>query len=358
MQHQFIRFLFSFVLTLLATATLTGRACADEAFTVAGVHVDASAPSSAGARNAAIADGRIQAWQTLYRRLTLQQDWPRQPKLNAEQLQRYVSSYFPTLEKRSTTRYVADVTYIFSREAVARLLQSAKIAYTATQAKRVLLIPLAPGYVQTGKWTAAFFNPKLQGGMIPFVLPSDAQDAAALGGLTLKTATWSDVAETAAKRGATEVVLVEAVPAADKMLLTLKRLGPHQAPLKLSTEIEMLPGGGASTYASGADTAVRTMEELWKSHTAVDFSRRTTLTADMRIDTGLEDFVKQHKRLLAIPTITEANIQALSTTMARLQLIYQGTSDQLQEALAQNGFSLTRENDGWLLAPGGRKADP
>jgi len=45
----------------------------------------------------------------------------------------------------STTRYVADVTYMFNPEGVARLLRSAQIAFSQTQARRILVIPMSPG---------------------------------------------------------------------------------------------------------------------------------------------------------------------------------------------------------------------
>src|ERR1700759_3192277 len=98
---------------------------AADLYTVSGVHVDASAASSAEALNVAIAQGRPRAWQILYRRLTRQQDWTRQPALDAPGLVRISRGYTPANERRSTTRYVADITYMFNPEAVARTLRDA-----------------------------------------------------------------------------------------------------------------------------------------------------------------------------------------------------------------------------------------
>src|SRR5215813_862904 len=98
-------------------------ASAEDLYTVSGVHVDASAASSAEALNLAIAQGRPRAWQILYRRLTRQQDWARQPQLDAATLVRLSRGYTPGNERRSTTRYVADVSYMFNPDAVARTLR-------------------------------------------------------------------------------------------------------------------------------------------------------------------------------------------------------------------------------------------
>lgn len=71
---------FAFVMT---AACLTGAGTAQEAlYTVSGVHVDATGTSSGEASNQAIAQGRAKAFQILFRRLTRQADWGRQPPLD------------------------------------------------------------------------------------------------------------------------------------------------------------------------------------------------------------------------------------------------------------------------------------
>ena len=52
-----------------------------------------SAASSTEAMNTAIAQGRAKAFQILFRRLTRQADWPRQPALDAAGLLRLGRGY-------------------------------------------------------------------------------------------------------------------------------------------------------------------------------------------------------------------------------------------------------------------------
>ena len=52
---------------------------AADVFSVGGIHVDASGPSASVAQLAAMAQGRPKAWAILYKRITKQQDWGRQP---------------------------------------------------------------------------------------------------------------------------------------------------------------------------------------------------------------------------------------------------------------------------------------
>ena len=106
----------------------------DSLYTVSGVHVDAGAASTTEAFNAAIAQGRGRAFQILFRRLTRQADWAKQPALDAQALVRLGRGYTVANERRSTTRYVADVTYMFNPDAVARTLRAAQIASASASA--------------------------------------------------------------------------------------------------------------------------------------------------------------------------------------------------------------------------------
>src|SRR5580658_4128901 len=148
---------FSFPAVLMTVAVLACAAYparAQDVYTVSGIHVDATAASSGEAYNVAMAQGRPRAWTILFRRLTRQQDWTRQPMLDGGALLRLSRGYTIANERRSTTRYVADVTYIFNPDAVARTLQSAGIAFTQGAPKRILIVPLAPGF-SSGPWAQA-----------------------------------------------------------------------------------------------------------------------------------------------------------------------------------------------------------
>src|SRR5678815_4231263 len=132
------RSLFLFAALLIA---VPAAAQDNSLYSVSNVHVDATGASSTEALNAAITQGRGKAFQIVYRRLTRQADWPKQPTLDAAGLLRISRGYNIANERRSTTRYVADVTYMFNPDAVARTLRAAQIAFSQTQAKRILVIP-------------------------------------------------------------------------------------------------------------------------------------------------------------------------------------------------------------------------
>ena len=226
------------LLALAAALFVRPAFAADGPYTVSDIHVDATAASPAEALNAAMAQGRPRAWQILYRRLTRQQDWARQPELDSAALTRLLRDSSIANERRSTTRYVADVTYTFNPEAVNRLLQGAGIAFTQGVAKRILVVPMSPGF-QPGPWAQALNAPGLKGSVVPFAV-ADAADAATLGSLNFDTAAWNDVAAAARRVGASEAALVQAVNASGKLTVNIRRIGLGEAPVKSSLDVPLL----------------------------------------------------------------------------------------------------------------------
>ncbi len=163
----------AFALALVVIPLWPNIATAEDIFAVSGIHVDASGPSAAVAQLSAMAQGRPKAWTILYKRVTKQQDWSRQPALDDASLQRIIRTFNVKSEKRSTTRYVADVTYTFSPEGVARVLQGGGIALTQAQAKRILLVPFSPNYSGAPRCgPRRFLVRATAGSAVPFALPS------------------------------------------------------------------------------------------------------------------------------------------------------------------------------------------
>ncbi len=333
---------------LAVALILAGPAAAQDnsLYTVSGVHVDATGASSTEALNAAIAQGRAKAWQTLYRRLTRQVDWPRQPALDATELVRLGRGYNIANERRSTTRYVADVTYLFNPASVARTLRAAQIAFSQAQAKRILLIPMSPT-VSHGAWAQALTAPAFKESAVPFTLLA-AEDDAALASLNFDAATWNDVSAVAAKNRVTEVGLAQVVSANGKLTVNIRRLGLGEQPSKVSADVPLLQNASA-TYPAAAQAAVRTIEEMWKTRSAIDFSQRGRLTADVRI-ASLEQWGEIQSTLGSVSNVTGFTVTAMDMNYARINLNYLGGIDQTREALAGAGLSLTNRGGQWMLA--------
>src|SRR5262249_27088861 len=153
--------------------------------------------SATAARDAAMSQGRPLAWTKLYHALTPPSAWARQPMLDDNALLHLIRNVEVANERRSTTRYLADVTYEFIPDAVRQVLRRAKFAYSETQSKPALVIPVI-GHARfdpNGAWAMAFGDPAVTQGLTPLILPQgDAGDAAVLTRPDLDKLDWAALA--------------------------------------------------------------------------------------------------------------------------------------------------------------------
>jgi hypothetical protein len=351
---------FSLTAALLAVAGLcfapSARA-SDTMFTVAHVHVDANGYSASVAQTVAFAQGRPKAWDIMFRRMARQQDWSKEPKLSDIDLQRLVRNFTVSNERRSTTRYTADITYYFNPAAVARVLRASNIAYAQSTARRFLLLPMSPAFARGSQWTNAFVAPRFADALVPFTLPiGDALDASALVRLDFNNTTWLDIADVAERVHATEAVLalVTIETAQRKLQIAIKRIGIGEAPMQTTIEVPYYQTP-YSAFPTAADATMSAIAEMWKQRSAVDYSQKGTITLDARAG-SLEQWSSLQAQLATVPNITSVRVDAMDIGEARITVGYLGTLDQLREGLAQANLQIANsspDNSGeWILRPG------
>ena len=119
-----------FASTAYAEGLPAAASAAADLFTISGIKVDATATSPRAARDLAIAQGRPLAWSKLFHRLTVEGAWASQPQLADGQLLGLIASVEAGNERRSTTRYLADIKYHFNPSAVRQWLRESNIAST------------------------------------------------------------------------------------------------------------------------------------------------------------------------------------------------------------------------------------
>jgi hypothetical protein len=337
-----LRFKFAVTAVLAAAFCCFVQAHASDAFKVGNVHVDANGYSASVAQSVAFAQGRPRAWQIIYRRLTRQQDWDKQPQLDDTQLQRLIRNFTITNERRSTTRYTADITYNFNPAAVAKVLRDSNIAFAQGSARHILLVPMDPQYTRGSPWTNAFVAPRFADAIVPFSLP--AGDAGALAHVNFENASWMEVADSALRAHATEAVfvLLQTEPRLHKLAITVKRVGVGETPMQSTAEIAYVQTA-LSTYPAAADQAMSLIAELWKQRTAVDFGQRGTVTVDVRVGSLLQ-WASVQAAIATVPNVTGTRVVAMDIGEARLTLNYLGTMDQLHVALSQANLQLSNSN--------------
>ena len=337
-------------LALAAGAVQAAPAPAPDLFSVTGIKVDQTAESATAARDLAMAQGRPVAFTRLYRRLTAQANWSKQPQLDANALLRLMRSFEVDNERRSSTRYLADVTYHFNAAAVRALLRQSGVSYTETRARPTLVIPVvagATGVDPMSPWTTAWKDPALQQGLVPFILPmADAQDMEILSRPDIAQADWAALAPLARRYNAGEVVIALASEDAKTV---------QMIELSATARVAASFAYANSTFLADAEVIADKVADTWKTRSAVSFNTRARLVADVQFD-SLDDWAKIRSRINAVKAVADIDVTGLALHEAEIQLTYFGRPEQLRDALAQQNLSLINAAGQFTLQLAGKSA--
>jgi len=328
-----------FVLVLSAALGLGAASAAaapapPDLFTISGIKIDATAESATAARDVAMAEGRPLAWTRLFRRFTASANWSRQPQLTDNALLRLLRSFEVANERRSTTRYLADVTYRFNPAAVRALFRQSGIAYTETRSRPALVIPVTagkPGFDPVSPWAMAWSADSLQQGVVPFVLPVPEGEAAALlARPDLAQMDWAAFGPLVQRHNVGQVIVAVASEDA-KTVQLIEVTAAGRRPFSFAY--------AQSSFAADAEAVAERAYETWKTRNAVNFATRATLTADVQFD-SLDDWAKIRAQLGAVRAISDVDVVGLALNEAEINLTYFGRAEQLRDALAQEDLEL------------------
>jgi len=345
------RFWLLVLLAALAVGTPAMAAPAPDLFTVSGIKVDASAESATTARDIAMTQGRPAAWTKLYRRLTAASMWAKQPQLDDNALLRLIRSFEVAGERRSTTRYLAEVIFHFNPVAVRAALRQSNIAYTDTRSRPAMVIPVIagkPSFDPMSPWAMAWSEPALQQGLVPFVLPLNAapEDAALLSRPDLGQLDWASLGPFARRHNVGAVIVASASEDA-KTVQMVQISATGRAPFSFAY--------AQSTFPALAEVIAEKAAEIWKTRVSVDFATRARLTADVSFD-SLDDWAKIRDGLGSIRAVTGLEVVGLALHEAEINVTYSGRQEQLRDALAQQNLQLSNSNGQFSLQIAGATA--
>ena len=334
----------------LLLALLPARLLAADAalYTVPGIEVDATAGSANAARDIALARGRPVAFQRLYRRITPPTAWDQQPQLTAAVLERLILSMQIDNERRSTTRYLAEVTYNFNPVEVQNLLRGNGIRFAEAQAKPVLVIPtMNNAYDPQSEWARAWTQPSIAQGLVPVILPfGDAADQPILGGGNIAGLGWEALAPLAQRYEVEEVVIARVTPDGNAaQLIVLSETG---------RQVESVTYAN-SNFATTADGAAQLLAQDWKEAAAVDYSRRARIVADVAFNSP-QDWAAIRQALGNVRTVANFDVLGLSVNEARVELSYFGAPEQLGVAMGQQNLVFNGARGNYLLRLGNARA--
>jgi len=330
---------------------------------VRGIAVDATAESAVVAREAALADGQARALTTVFQRITLREDWPRLPNIDAATLATLVRTLEINDEKTSAVRYLASLTVGFDTAAIKSRLRSVGIPYSVTRSDPVLLLPVMEKggalllFDDGNDWRDAWDRSQLdEDGLLPIRLPlGDLQDLAALAPAAAVSGGAGRLAAIAERYEVKTVVVAHAVPSlgfagtlASNVTVNLSwndSAGTQTVALNIPSRDGDAPG-------DALDRAVREVAielgQIWKRNTLVEFGSEVALSVFAPLD-GLNDWIDMRRRLSRISMVQSVTLDAISRRNAQLTLRVLGSPSRLALPLARQGLEL-REIDGyWQL---------
>ena len=332
-----------------APAAAATPALLPDLWTVGPVTLDATADSAQTARDQAASKGRAEAWTKLYRRIAATAQWPKQPQFDDNRIIRLIRSAPITNERRSITRYVADVTYRFNPAAVRQALRAAGIPFTEQRSKPALVVPVTAdkGFDPAGPWAMAWDDPEFDQGLVPVVLPKgDGEDAAILQMPNLAQLDWGALQAFADRYNASQVVLATA--SEDGKAFQIVRVTPTAR----------LPSSFAyaqPNFPAVANAVIEQLNEAWKTRPVV-VATRATLIADVTFDSPA-DWARIRTAIGATKSIADMDVRGLMLHEAEVTLTYLGRPEQLKDALAQQNIALSGSDGNYSLALGGTTAN-
>lgn len=330
-------------------------------FSVAGVAVDASAESAAAARPVALAEGQRRAFAQLLRRLTLPDDHGRLPRPSEATLNDTVAGFGIDEERTSATRYIGKITVQFRADAIRRLLQEARIPYSETMSRPVLVVPVwqtAEGvhiWDAANPWRDAWQRRPDTDSLVPLSVAPASPDGAGPSLERLMSAP-DDLRAIMRKGNYDDALVVTAtLQQADPGHVRIDLYAQHQGPAVFLNNLDMLTVTGGTveeTLLTAALELTRRIEARWKYATVIDLEKQGQLSV-MAGFGSLAEWNKLRAALAAVPIVRKVEVLQLSHRDAQLRLDFYGEPAQLGTALAQRDIVLTERDGYWEMR--GRK---
>lgn len=350
---------------LLALTLFAGAAAAEDVFEVTGLRIDETAADEVAAKYAGIAKAQRQALQAVFRRIVPPEQYGTLPEVSDDVLATLVRDFDISDEKFGGGRYIATLSVRFLPGEISNVLRSYGVAFAMTRSRPVVVLPVINAGSATRlwddpnpwrqAWATVLPNPGLFSMTMPIGDLSDvatinesqalAGDRVALEAIARKydvNGTMVAVATVGRKsNGATTV----------RVTMTFRNGGFDGATLDRSYEGQ--PGVAMPTVMyQVVREIVRELEESWKDQNVLDFSHQERLSVLVPID-GLNDWLAVRERLSSMARVQSVSLARMTREEAEIDMVYVGTTDQLRQALAQQGLELVYSPDRplWLLRP-------
>ena len=307
-------------------------------FTVAGVPVDARGPNAIQAQTDAILDGQTRAADRLFQRLTVADNRASANYVppTSEEATRMIRAMGVANEKRSSDRYIGDITVAFVPARVQEYARAKGLQLLTTTARQRVAIPVSGGQIVGGEHplALALADPALGYGLAPSRLAqTGVLQAAGIRAADLTSGNMEVLKAASAALGSPQLLIVDGTQGRANLI-------------DVATDAETFtPLGGVSARRSGylALAIADALGENWKQANASVVSADPGTMSAMQV-TVLYDSLLQWQRLQraiqGAARVRGAELEAMSRTGALMTLTFVGDRAELARELRGKGADL------------------
>jgi uncharacterized protein DUF2066 len=339
---------------------------APEAFTVRGVLVDVTADAATAARDAAHAQGQVEAFGRLMARLLPRGELIGMQPVAPDRVVEFVSDFEVANERTSDVRYLAEITVRFNEDAVRRFLASNNLAHAETLSKPVVVVPVfgAAGaarlWAEENPWWAAWATRPPDGALVPLIVPlGDLGDIGTVNAGQALNGEMEPLNQLARRYGANDVLITQAIQQGDPALgpVTLQigtsRFGRRQQNTTIETFIQGQEEDLLALYTRAAEVVAQDVQEDWKQRNLLRPGQALRVTVAVPVS-GLDEWLKIQRSLSGVAGVARSEVVTLSRTHGELDISFVGNEQQLVLAMSQSDLDLSYdEAEGWLLRVAG-----
>lgn len=352
-------------LTALALTLCAGAAVAEDVFEVTGLRIDETATDEVSAKFAGLSKAQHKALDTVFRRIVPPEAHGALPEVSDDVLATMVRDFDIADEKFGGGRYIATLSVRFLPGELANVLRSYGMPFAMTRSRPVVVLPV----INVGSATRLWDDPNPWRQAWEGVLPNPGLFA-----MTMPIGDLSDVAtinesqalagdrvalESIARKYQVNGTMVAVATVGRKsngattvrVTLTFRNGGFDGS--TIDRIYEGSPGVAMPTvmYQVVREIA-RELEDTWKSQNVLDFSHQERLSVLVPVR-GLNDWLEIRERLSNMARVQSVSLARMTREEAEIDMTYVGSTDQLRQALAQQGLELVFSPDRplWLLLP-------
>lgn len=338
-----------------------------DAFTVSGVKVDVRAASAAQAREQALRQGQVDAYQRMIATITTDADRARLGEPSADEVELMVSDFSVADERASATRYIAVLTVHFDPAKVNAYVTARGASVVKGSDETVIFLGVyreaadAPPQLwdETNPWRPILVRTAVSRGLFPVAVPlgdlEDVTQTPAEKALSLDAAAMDALLQ---RYGADSVVVAEAVNAPGQgVQVTLSRY-PRAMPSALAHLDSPVSDDLDAALGDLAAHAVLAIARAGKPQVGSPIIGSYDQLAILVPVKSISDWVRVDRTLRALPGVRGVVLRASRSDVVQAAVQYSGDPEALRQAIGRVGFQVTPHEGYWEVVPGGEPATP